>query len=123
MSRSWLCLAALFVPSVTMAQDEEASADTDAAEESAPAEPTVLRSDRIEFDERLIRGQSASSGAVYLFKRTPRDLPGLVPVRQSYRRQIVEPVLNNRSLQPVTSVIPVETEETDAEADADASGS
>ncbi|MBN2718845.1 MAG: hypothetical protein JXX14_23570 [Deltaproteobacteria bacterium] len=60
------------------------------------------RSGRMEFDERLVKGQAAKSGAVYLFKRTPRRLPGLVPFRRSYRSRIVEPVLGKRELRPPT---------------------
>ena len=66
-----------------------------------PAEGTSLRhSSRMEFDARLVKGQAAKSGAVYLFKRVPRQLPGLVPLRRSYRQQIVEPVLRKRVLKP-----------------------
>jgi hypothetical protein len=67
----------------------------------APAEEGSLRrSGRMEFDERVVKGQAAKSGAVYLFKRVPRQLPGLVPLRRSYRRRIVEPVLGQRALKP-----------------------
>ena len=69
------------------------------------------RSNRMEFDERLVKGQTASSGAVYLFKRVPRNLPGLVPLRRSYRSSIVEPVLGDRELQPA---IHSETDDPDA---------
>jgi len=61
---------------------------------------SVRRSNRMEFDERLVKGQAAKSGAVYLFKRVPRRLPGLVPMRRSYRKRIVEPVLGERELKP-----------------------
>ena len=60
----------------------------------------LRRSGRMEFDERLIKGQAAKSGAVYLFKRIPRHLPGLVPMRRSYRARIVEPVLGAVALKP-----------------------
>jgi len=85
------------------------------AEEEKPAEEaadtTVLRSNRMEFDERLVKGQSASSGAVYLFKRVPRHLPGLVPMRRSYRARIVEPVLGERELKPAVYSTEVEDED------------
>ena len=71
--------------------------------EPAPTEEqagTLQRSNRMEFDERLIRGQTATSGAVYLFDRAPRELPGLVPLRRSYREEIVEPILGDRELKP-----------------------
>ncbi|MDJ0764035.1 MAG: hypothetical protein QNJ97_13720 [Myxococcota bacterium] len=64
------------------------------------AEGSLRRSNRMEFDERLVKGQAAKSGAVYLFKRTPRRLPGLVPMRKSYRKRIVAPVLGQRELKP-----------------------
>jgi hypothetical protein len=74
------------------------------AQDEAPAATdsggSLQRSNRMEFDERLIRGQTATSGAVYLFDRAPRELPGLVPLRRSYRAAIVEPVLGDRELKP-----------------------
>lgn len=73
------------------------------AEEPEEPAPPVVRSDRIEFDDRLIRGEGASSGAVYLFKRDPSVLPTLVPVRQSYRHLIVSSLLGERPLEPVTT--------------------
>lgn len=60
----------------------------------------LRRPGRMEFDERLIKGQAAKSGAVYLFKRIPRHLPGLVPMRRSYRSRIVEPILGAVPLKP-----------------------
>jgi hypothetical protein len=54
--------------------------------------------------------QAAKSGAVYLFERAPRRLPGLVPMRRSYRKRIVEPVLGEREIKPaVYSEKPPET--------------
>lgn len=92
--------------------DEEAEgADTEPGDEEPPpsiappkeesAMDSLQRSGRMEFDERLVKGQAAKSGAVYLFKRVPRRLPGLVPMRRSYRKRIVAPVLGDRELKPV----------------------
>ncbi len=68
--------------------------ESDAASASAPPAGTGLRrSNRMEFDARLVKGQTATSGAVYLFQRAPRKLPPLLSMRQSYLKQIVEPVL------------------------------
>ncbi len=74
--------------------------ETERISKSGSGEGSLRRSGRMEFDERLVKGQAAKSGAVYLFKRTPRRLPGLVPMRRSYRRRIVEPVLGERELKP-----------------------
>jgi hypothetical protein len=70
--------------------------------EGATGDGALRRSNRMEFDERVVKGQAAKSGAVYLFKRVPRRLPGLVPMRKSYRRRIVEPVLGAWELKPAT---------------------
>lgn len=95
-------------------KDKDKDNDKEAKEEK-PAEEAadtgVLRSNRMEFDERLVKGQSASSGAVYLFKRVPRHLPGLVPMRRSYRARIVEPVLGERELKPAVYSTEVEDED------------
>lgn len=82
-------------------ETEEKDGETDGAgEEEAGESLGFQRSGRMEFDERLVKGQAAKSGAVYLFQRTPRRLPGLVPYRRSYRTRIVEPVLGKRELKP-----------------------
>ncbi len=86
--------ATLASESPDMGDEKERIAKTQAQEGS------LRRSGRMEFDERLVKGQAAKSGAVYLFKRTPRRLPGLVPMRRSYRKRIVEPVLGQRELKP-----------------------
>jgi hypothetical protein len=52
----------------------------------------------MDFDERLVKGQGARSGAVYLFKRTPRKLPELVALRTTYRERILTPVLRDRAM-------------------------
>lgn len=103
MFRVFAIAAGLSVAGAASAQDPEAEAPAAAA----PADPTaggnVVRSGRMEFDARLVKGETAKSGAVYLFKREPRALPPLVPLRVSYRSRIVEPVLGARDLKPVVA--------------------
>ena len=77
---------ASFAPHAAFAEDEEVEVDDGEA-------GSLRRSDRMEFDARLVRGQKATSGAVYLFQRAPRALPPLVVLEQSYLDRIVEPVL------------------------------
>lgn len=70
-------------------------------EESSAAQPVdnpggdgaLRRSNVMEFDARLVQGETPKAGAVYIFQRAPRRLPQLVRLRQSYLDQIVEPVL------------------------------
>jgi hypothetical protein len=111
--------------SASSAEEIDDSA-TPAAEGNTVEGGSLKRSGRMEFDERLIKGEAAKSGAVYLFKRVPRRLPGLVPFRRSYRRRIVEPVLGARELKPVTvsgvkkiKEIKTETEQKSSEKQAD----
>ena len=88
-----IAMALMVAPVVASAQDSE----------TTPAEGTLARPNKLEFDERLVKGQTAKSGAVYLFKRVPRQLPGLVGIRRSYRSRIVRPVLHDRKLSPFIS--------------------
>jgi hypothetical protein len=53
----------------------------------------------MEFDARLIQGETAKSGAVYIFERAPRKLPPLVKLKKSYLKKIVHPVLGDPSLE------------------------
>ncbi len=52
---------------------------------------SVRQESRIEFDERMLRGQSAA-GVIYLFQRTPSDWKSTVEVPDSFRQRTVEVV-------------------------------
>jgi hypothetical protein len=56
---------------------------------TAPRGPT-----RIDFDDRLVQGQSNKSGAVYLFDRKESALRSMVHRRTSFRDEIVKDVLD-----------------------------
>ena len=71
--------------------DAEPEASNDAGGESAGG-PSLQRSNRMEFDGRLVKGERAA-GAVYLFKRTPRPLPPLLRFERDVLNRIVWPVL------------------------------
>jgi hypothetical protein len=71
--------------------------------EPAPVEEqtgSLQRSSRMEFDERLIRGQGAASGAVYLFDRAPRGCRVWFRCAAGYREEDREPILGDRELKP-----------------------
>ncbi len=103
---------------VTPSFAQEAPAEEGEETPAAAGDPTgtnVVRSGRMEFDARLVKGETAKSGAVYLFKREARNLPPLVPLRRSYRPRIVEPVLGDRPLEsPKPMLAPVVFEITEA---------
>jgi hypothetical protein len=70
------------------------SAPTEAAKPHPGGAPSaghevVEHESRIEFDERMVRGQSAA-GAIFLFQRTPSELKSIVEVPDTFRPKTVE---------------------------------
>jgi hypothetical protein len=51
---------------------------------------------RIEFDERLIAGQTAKPGAVRLFERRDSDLKSIVQARRDLRSEVVRSILGRQ---------------------------
>ena len=68
------------------------------APDADPAGAPLRRSNRMEFDARVVKGERPGSGAVYLFNRAPRRLPPLVRLRQSVLEKIVRPVLGRGAM-------------------------
>ncbi len=52
----------------------------------------LQRGERVEFDTRLIQGQTAKAGAVYLFARVSTNLKSMVKERSSFREKVVRTV-------------------------------
>lgn len=50
------------------------------------------RPSRMEFDERLIMGQSLKSGAVYLFERKDNEIQSMLRIRKDYRKELLQPI-------------------------------
>ncbi len=62
---------------------------------SAPppsADGALRRGARVEFDGRLVQGQIAKSGAIYLFARKRSELKSMVKERSTYRKEILRSV-------------------------------
>ena len=66
--------------------------DARAGGPQAPLRESVRQESRIEFDERMLRGQSAA-GVIYLFQRTPSDWKSIVEVPDSFRARTVDVVV------------------------------
>lgn len=68
----------------------------DAPASSAPATTgTATRGPtRIDFDDRLIQGQSNKSGAVYLYDRKELKTRSMVKKRESFRDEIITSVFD-----------------------------
>jgi len=62
------------------------------AGKAAPAPENLQRGGRVEFDGRLVQGQTAKSGAIYLFARQRTDLRSMVRERVEYRKEILRTV-------------------------------
>ncbi len=58
----------------------------------------MRHSRHMEFDARLVRGETAGSGAVVLFDRGERRLPRLTRLRDRFLRATIEPVLGKREV-------------------------
>lgn len=85
------------------AKPDRAKPDEKGAAAPAPGPeggPMLQRSNRLEFDARLIQGQLAKSGAIFLFERAPRPLPPLLKLKRSYLRDIVDAELGADYMKP-----------------------
>ena len=61
------------------------------------AQEAVQRSNEMEFDARVVKGQRAE-GAVYLFQRATRPLPPLLHYKRNYIGAIVSPIFGRDTL-------------------------
>jgi hypothetical protein len=59
------------------------------AEANAGAPPPTRGPTRIDFDDRLIQGQTNKSGAVYLYDRKELKTKSMIKTRDSFRDEIV----------------------------------
>ncbi len=99
-------------PVALEADEEDADLPDSEEEESRPvAEATeavslssVQRGNRMEFDGRLVRGESAGAGAVFLFERAPRPLPSMVALRSTFLQDTVREVFGSATSDSVGEV-------------------
>ena len=74
------------------AKDSKAEAKKDTA--PAPVAPGALRGPmRIDFDDRLVQGQTNKLGAVYLYQRKDAAQTSLLERRKSFREEILKDVV------------------------------
>jgi hypothetical protein len=64
------------------------ASESKAADSRSPQRESARQESRIEFDERMLRGQSAA-GVIYLFQRTPSEWKSIVEVPDSFRERTV----------------------------------
>jgi hypothetical protein len=74
----------------------ESPAPTTAPTAAASGSPPPTRGPtRIDFDDRLIQGQTNKSGAVYLYDRKELKTPSMIKKRESFREEIVATIYGN----------------------------
>lgn len=75
--RSWLIVATLVaLPGLVLAQGFSG--------------PT-----RIDFDDRLIQGQTKKAGSVYIYNRQQIEIDSLVRIKRSFRSKIIRTVFED----------------------------
>jgi hypothetical protein len=74
-------------PNVKIKPVEEAPTESPAQASGAP--PPSRGPTRIDFDDRLIQGQTNKSGAVYLYDRKELKTRSMIKKRESFREEIV----------------------------------
>ncbi|MFH1809133.1 MAG: hypothetical protein ABIJ09_10340 [Pseudomonadota bacterium] len=70
----------------------QTQADDESEADRAPIVATRTGPARVDFDERLVQGQSNKSGAIYIFERKGAELRTMVRRRQSFREEILRTV-------------------------------
>lgn len=67
--------------------------DVDPPEEKAEAAPMPTRGPaRIDFDDRLVQGQTNTSGAVYLYERKELQTRSMLQMPETFRTQTLQSV-------------------------------
>ncbi len=83
------------VPAVKLNKKAEAEEPEEAPAETATAAAPTRGPTRIDFDDRLIQGQTNKSGAVYLYDRKELKTRSMVKKRESFREEIVGSVYDS----------------------------
>ena len=76
-------------PPPDMGTSKPIPGSSQAAAAPAGAPPPTRGPTRIDFDDRLIQGQTNKSGAVYLYDRKELKTKSMIKTRESFRDEIV----------------------------------
>lgn len=75
-------------PASVPSSSQDAAPSSNASNDSGGA-PQVRGPTRIDFDDRLIQGQTNKSGAVYLYDRKELKIRSMIKKRENFRDEIV----------------------------------
>ena len=76
-------------------QGPDARTTATAAPAAGASSAGLRRGARVEFDGRLVQGQTAKSGAIYLFARKRGELRSMVQERTHYRTEVLRTLYPN----------------------------
>lgn len=76
-------------PSAPVGTSQLAPEPAPAASSDSGGAPAMRGPARIDFDDRLIQGQSNKSGAVYLYDRKELKIRSMIKKRENFRDEIV----------------------------------
>jgi hypothetical protein len=85
-------LSGLIVALMLLVPGPAGSDDAPGPVRSADNVAPLKRAQHIEFDERLIVGQSLKSGAIYLFERKDSEIQSMVKIRNDFRDELLAPL-------------------------------
>ena len=96
---AFLVVASPFEANAQEQRGAASESPIDEAEQGDAAAPasggSLRRSGRMEFDSRLVRGETAGTGAVVLFNRGQRQLPELTDRRSGFLAPTVREIYGN----------------------------
>jgi len=96
MQKSWQLAARRRAPKKAPPRSKEpppaAAAESAPAPADAPAAGPIGRSNRIEFEGQLIKGQTTKAGEVQILERKDSEIKSMVKRRTSYREEIIKSV-------------------------------
>jgi hypothetical protein len=81
---------AVKAPSLPNKGPDEVSVPGGTADASGAPTPPTRGPTRIDFDDRLIQGQTNKSGAVYLYDRKELKTRSMIRKRESFREEIID---------------------------------
>ena len=86
--------------SITNSKAPEPAPETETATQAGAPQPAATASavrgpNRIDFNERLIQGQTNKSGAVYLYDRKELKTPSMIKKRESFREETLATIYGN----------------------------
>jgi hypothetical protein len=83
-------LAVLSLMGLLLSPTAVMGGDTGGGDPDAPEALRRRGTTRIEFDPRMVEGQTKKAGAIYLFQRKDAEIKSLVKRRKDFREEVLK---------------------------------